>query len=233
MAQRKRTAPEYECPLGAPGPCTLCSRLLGDELAEGLPLHVLRRAAGSVVLRHGEKIKQVFLVRSGRLKLSVADASGGEHAYAMRGAGSLLGLEALLGIPSLFNARVEIEGELAGIDAFALERHLEASGVLAFDIVKHVVAENVRLATERLLVDGHSEARIARFLLERQTNPFLSAWRDVARHEVAGLLSMRPETLSRAVRALQEREAIGPGLEIRDPDKLRQIARDDAGIAEA
>jgi CRP-like cAMP-binding protein len=196
-------------------------------------MHVVRRSAGSVVLRHGENIEQVFLVRSGRIKLSVADASGGEHAYAMRGSGSLLGLEALLGIPSLFNARIEIEGELAGIDASSLERHLESGGVLALDIVKHVVAENVRLAAERLLVDGHSESRIARFLLERQTNPFLSAWRDVARHEVAGLLSMRPETLSRAVRALQEREAIGPGLEIRDADKLRQIAREGGGVADA
>jgi CRP-like cAMP-binding protein len=202
-------------------------------VTDGLPFSVVRRPAGFLVLQQGDKIDQVFLIRSGRVKLSVADATGAEHAYAMRGSGSLLGLEALLGVPSLLNGRVEIEGELAVIDVLTLERYLETSGVLALDIVKHVVAENVRLAAERLLVDGNSEARIARFLLERQTNPFLSAWRDVARHEVAGLLSMRPETLSRAVRALQEREAIGPGLEIRDAEKLRQIAREDSSGADA
>jgi CRP-like cAMP-binding protein len=172
------------------------------------------------------------LLRSGRVKLSVADVTGAERAYAMRGAGSLLGLEALLGLPALLNARVDIEGDLAIAEPSALERWLEGSGVLAADIVKHVVAENVRLATERLLVDGNSEARIARFLLERHTNPFLSAWREVARHEMAGLLTMRPETLSRAVRVLQDCEAIGPGLEIRDLEKLRQIAREDGTSAE-
>jgi CRP-like cAMP-binding protein len=169
----------------------------------------------------------VILVRSGRVKLSVADVTGSERAYAMRGSGSILGMEALLGMPALLNGRVDIEGDLALVEPAALERWLEQSGVLAVEISKHVVAENARLTAERLLVDGNSEARIARFLLERQTNPFLAAWREVARHEMAGLLSMRPETLSRAVRALQEREAIGPGLEIRDVEKLRQIAREE------
>jgi CRP-like cAMP-binding protein len=192
----------------------------------------VRRGVGSVVLRHGYQVEHVCLLRSGRVKLSVADVTGAERAYAMRCAGSLLGLEALLGMPALLNARVDIEGDLAIAEPTALERWLEGSGVLAVDIVKHVVAENVRFTTERLLVDGTSEARIARFLLERHTNPFLSAWRDVARHEMAGLLSMRPETLSRAVRVLQECEAIGPGLEIRDLEKLRQIAREDGASAE-
>lgn len=185
------------------------------------------RPAGSVVLRHGYAIEHVFLVRTGRVKLSVADVTGAERAYAMRGAGSILGLEALLGMPALLNARVDIEGDLALAEPAVLERWFEQAGVLAVDLVKHVIAENVRLSAERLLVDGNSEARIARFLLERQTNAFLAAWRDVARHEMAGLLSMRPETLSRAVRVLQECEAIGPGLEIRDLEKLRQIARED------
>jgi CRP-like cAMP-binding protein len=227
MAQRKRSAPDYECPVGAPGACPLCSRLTqsGDE---GLPFNVVRRPAGSIVLRHDYRIEHVVLVRSGRVKLSVADVTGAERAYAMRGAGSILGLEALLGMPALLNARVDIEGELAIVEPAALERWFETSGMVGVELVKHVIAENVRLSAERLLVDGNSEARIARFLLERQTNPFLAAWRDVARHEMAGLLSMRPETLSRAVRVLQDCEAIGPGLEIRDTEKLRQIAREDS-----
>jgi hypothetical protein len=130
-------------------------------------------------------------------------------------------------MPALLNARVDIEGELAIVEPTTLERWFESSGMVGVDLVKHVIAENIRLSAERLLVDGNSEARIARFLLERQTNPFLTAWRDVARHEMAGLLSMRPETLSRAVRVLQDCEAIGPGLEIRDVEKLRTIARED------
>jgi hypothetical protein len=228
MAPRKRSAPDYECPIGAPAPCPLCSRLThaGSE-SEGLPFQLVRRAAGSIVLRHGYRIEHVVLVRSGRVKLSVADVTGAERAYAMRGAGSILGLEALLGMPALLNGRVDIEGDLGIVEPAVLERWFAGTGVPAVDLVKHVVAENVRLSSERLLVDGNSEARIARFLLERQTNPFLASWRDVARHEMAGLLSMRPETLSRAVRVLQDCQVIGPGLDIRDMDKLRQIAHED------
>jgi CRP-like cAMP-binding protein len=204
----------------------LCSRLT-QAGNEGLPFHLVRRTAGSTLLRHGYRIEHVVLVRSGRVKLSVADASGSERAYAMRGAGSILGLESLLGMTALLNGRVDIEGDLGIVEPAVLERWFQTSGVPSIDLIKHVIAENVRLSAERLLVDGNSEARIARFLLERQTNPFLSAWREVARHEMAGLLSMRPETLSRAVRVLQECEAVGPGLDIRDVEKLRQIARED------
>lgn len=229
MAQRKRSAPDYECPVGAPEACPLCSRI-SHAVSEGHPFHIVRRAAGSVVLRHGDPVEHVILVRSGRVKLSIADATGSERAYAMRGAGSILGLEALLGMSGLLNGRVDIDGDLALVEPTALERWLGTSGPLAVDIVKHVIAENARLTAERLLVDGNSEARIARFLLERQINPYLTAWRDVARHEMAGLLSMRPETLSRAVRALQDRQAIGPGLEIRDIDKLRRIAHEDGNL---
>jgi CRP-like cAMP-binding protein len=186
-----------------------------------------------VVLQHGLTIAHVFQVRSGRIKLSVADAMGSERAYTMRGPGSIHGLEALLGLPALLDARVDVEGELAVAEPAAFERWLHSSGVSAVAIVKHVVAENVRLTAERLLVEGNSEARLARFLLEREIDPFLSAWRDVARHEMAGLLSMRPETLSRAIRVLQDRQAIGPGLDIRDIEELRRVAKEDGRVSDA
>jgi CRP/FNR family transcriptional regulator, cyclic AMP receptor protein len=227
MAQRKRLAPDHECPVGAPEPCALCSRVQAGGDGNDHPFHLVRRTAGSIVLRHGYTVEHVILVRSGRIKLSVADATGSERAYAMRGAGSLLGLEALLGMPAMLNGRVDIEGEMGIVEPAVLERWLASDGLYGVEIAKHVIADNARLTAERLLVDGNSEARIARFLLERQTNAFLAAWKEVARHEMAGLLSMRPETLSRAVRSLQERNAIGPGLEIRDVEKLRLIAHED------
>jgi CRP-like cAMP-binding protein len=232
MAERKKSASLYGCPVYPPGPCPLCDPL-PLQGADGRPFHIVRRATGSIVLQHGLPVPHVLHVRSGRIKLSVADAMGSERAYTMRGPGSILGLEALLGLPALLDARVDVEGELAMAEPAALERWLQGSGVPAVAIVKHVVAENVRLTAERLLVDGNSEARLARFLLERETDPFLSAWKEVARHEVAGLLSMRPETLSRAIRVLQDRHAIGPGLEIRDFEELRRIAKEDGPVSDA
>jgi CRP-like cAMP-binding protein len=184
------------------------------------------------MLRHGFAVDHVFQIQSGRVKLAVVDASGSERASTMRGPGSILGLEALLGLPALLDARVDVEGEFAMAEPAAVERWLLSGAVPVGAVVKHVIAENVRLTTERLLLDGNAEARAARFLLERETNPLLSAWRDVARHEVAGLLSMRPETLSRAIRLLQDRELVGPALEILNAEELRRIAKED-GSADA
>jgi CRP-like cAMP-binding protein len=228
MAGRTKSPSPPSCPVYPNGDCPLCS-LLWQPGGDSRPFHLVRRPVGSVVLRHGLAVEHVFQIRTGRIKLSVADAMGSERAYTMRGAGSLLGLEALLGLPALLDGRVDVESDLAIADPAAFERWLQGAGVPALAVVKHAVAENVRLTAERLLVDGNSEARLARFLLERATNPFLSAWREVARHEAAGLLSMRPETLSRAIRMLQEHGAIGPGLEIRDFESLRRVAKEDGG----
>jgi len=224
MADRKQSTPSLACPVFPTGACPLCELLL--HAGERRPFHRVRRAAGSVVLRHGAAVEHVVYVRAGRVKLSVADASGSERAFTMRGEASLLGLEGLLGMAALLDAHADIDSDLTVVEPAAFERWLHDAGVPAVAVVKHVVAENVRLTAERLLVDGNSEARLARFLLERETNPYLSAWREVARHEVAGLLSMRPETLSRAIRGLQERGGVGPGLEIRDLEVLRHVAKE-------
>jgi CRP/FNR family transcriptional regulator len=225
MVERKKSQSTFRCPIVSVGACPLCSLLA--QPSEGRLFHVVKRAPGTIMLRREATIEHVFQIQSGRVKVSVADASGTERTATMRGPGSILGLEALLGLPALLDARVEIEGEFAMAEPAAVERWLQSAGVPVSSIVKHLIAENVLLTTERLLLDGNAEARTARFLLERETNPFLVAWQEGARHEVAGLLSMRAETLSRAIRLLQDRHVIGPGLEILDVDALRRIAKED------
>jgi hypothetical protein len=143
----------------------------------------------------------------------------------MRGAGSLIGLEGLLGLPAQLDAHVDYAADLAVVKLDAFERWLEDARVPALMITKHVVSEQVRITAERVLGDGSSEARTARFALERRTNPYLSAWLGAPRHVVAGLLAMRPETLSRAMRTLQDRKVLGPDFELHDADALRLLAK--------
>jgi len=226
MAERKKSPPPIHCPVYPDGECPLC-RLLASPKRDTRAFSSVHRDAGSIVMRHGARVEHVIWVRNGRIKLSVADASGAERAYTMRGAGSLLGLEALLGLPALLDGRTDVDSELVLAEPAAFERWLQSSEVPPLAVIKHAVAENVRLTAERLLVDGNAEARLARFLMERESNPFLAAWREVAHHEVAGLLSMRPETLSRAIRTLQARGGVGPGLEIRELEVLRRAAKED------
>jgi CRP-like cAMP-binding protein len=226
MADRKRSSSLAQCPVYGSGQCPLCELLA--QPGEGRPFYVVRRAPDTVMLRHGFNVDHIFQIQSGRVKLAVADANGSERASTMRGPGSILGLEALLGLPAMLDAHVDVEGEFAMAEPANVERWLQSGNEPVTAVVKHVIAENVRLTTERLLLEGNAEARTARFLLERETNPLLSAWKEVARHEVAGLLSMRPETLSRAIRLLQDRQVVGSGLEILDAEELRRIAREDS-----
>lgn len=190
------------------------------------PFQTATRPAGSVLQHHGSRIETIQQVRSGRVKLSVADASGAERAYSLRGPGSFIGLEGMLGLPAQLDGHVAVTAELAIIKLDAFERWLDEIELPPRMLAKHLLAEQVRVTAERALSDGSSEARAARFALERKTNPYLSAWLDAPRHEVAGLLAMRPETLSRALRTLQDKGMLGPDFEVRDSDALRRIARE-------
>ncbi|HMI90861.1 MAG TPA: Crp/Fnr family transcriptional regulator [Polyangiales bacterium] len=200
--------------------------LIARSIELGGPFQTSTRPAGSVLSHHGSPIEYVQQVRAGRVKLCVADASGAERSYAMRGPGSFIGLEALLGMPAQLDALADVNTELAIAKVDAFERWLEEASVPPLMLAKHLIAEQVRVTAERVLSDGSSEARAARFALERKTNPYLSAWLAAPRHEVAGLLAMRPETLSRAMRTLQDRGVLGPDFEIRDSDALRRIAKE-------
>lgn len=207
--------------------------LIARSIEHGGPFQAATRSAGSVLSQHGSAIEHVQQVRSGRVKLSVADASGAERSYAMRGPGSFIGLEGLLGLPAQLDAHADVGCELAIAKVDTFERWLEDQRVPPLMLARHLIAEQVRVTAERVLSDGSSEARAARFALERRTNPYLSAWLGAPRHEVAGLLAMRPETLSRAMRTLQDRGVLGPDFEVRDSDALRRIAKESGASNES
>jgi CRP-like cAMP-binding protein len=207
--------------------------LIARSIESGGPFQTSTRASGSVLSHHGSPVEYVQQVRSGRVKLCITDASGAERSYAMRGPGSFIGLEALLGLPAQLDAHADVNSELAIAKVDAFERWLEAASVPPLMLAKHLIAEQVRVTAERVLSDGSSEARAARFALERRTNPYLSAWIAAPRHEVAGLLAMRPETLSRAMRTLQDRGVLGPDFEIRDSDALRRIAKESGASSDS
>lgn len=191
---------------------------------EGPPFRVERREAGTVLLRCGSPVRGVCCVQSGRVRLSVADASGAERAHGMRGPGSLLGLEALLGLTSLFDAQVDVAGDIGVIAPVQFERWMANNPAHWPALVRRVLAEEVKLAAERQLIDGTAESRLARFLLDRETNRFLSAWSGARRQEVAGLLGMRPETLSRTIRTFQRQGVVDAELRVLDSRALRRLA---------
>lgn len=206
------------CPEGKTG-CPFCR-----DVPSGAPLRRVAREAGSVLMRHGAPVEDIWCVCAGRVKLSVVDATGAERAYGMRGPGSVLGLEALLGLPALFDAHVEVDAEFGTASPARFERWIVKDPALVEHAMKHVLAETVRFAAERKLLDGTAESRLARFLLEREENRFLVAWSDAPRHDVAGLLGMRPETLSRTIRVFEREGIIDSEMRVADRTALRRVA---------
>ena len=115
----------------------------------------------------------------------------------------------------------------------AFDRWLQSSGVPVAAIVKHVIAENVRLTTERLLLDGQRRGPHRALPARARDEPVsvgLAGRRAPRSREPAFDAA---ETLSRAIRLLQDRHVIGPGLEILDVDALRRIAKEDGEAASA
>lgn len=209
---------------GCPGDtfeCAFCG-----IVPTGAPLRSANREGGSVLLRQGAPVDELWCVCSGRVKLSVIDADGAERAYGMRGAGSVLGLEALLGLPALFDAHVEVDAELRTVSPAQFEGWIATDPALTEHAMKHILAEVVQLGAERKLLDGTAESRLARFLLARDENRFLSAWAGARRHDVAGLLGMRPETLSRAIRGFERQGVVDHEMRVSDAAALRRLARE-------
>lgn len=215
------------CTLYAPGSCPLC-----DDAGRAQPFRAVSRRTGAMLLRYAHPVTSVFRLLEGRVRLSVSDVAGGERAYAVRGPGSYVGLEGLIGLSALRDARVARDSRLEAATTEDLKQYLQAEPRAAMAALEHAILEHARLSGERALVDGTAEQRLARFLIESGANPLLSPWQEVPRQEIAGLLAIRPETLSRAVRHLQDRGAISGELKVLDPGALREAAGEAAEDSE-
>lgn len=169
-------------------------------------------------------LSRVFVVESGLVMLSFATAHGDEQPCGVRAEGSFIGHEAILGQPARFDARLLVPSVLRVADVDAFGRWLAEAPEAQAATLRAVCVESSKLALERTFICGSTIQRLGRFLVGRETNPLLSSWQRAPRRVLAGLLSMRPETLSRALRTLHDEGLIedGPEIEVRDLDGLAQ-----------
>lgn len=155
--------------------------------------------------REGEPI---VVIGRGRVLATVLDASGDELLCTLRTSGMLLGLETLagLGVSYLLWPLVETEVWTASQDAF--EAYLQTAGSPA--LVTRLAAQSVGVCLrERLMLARPTTVRLAQFLLEvTEAEDDGTAGVAFPRHVIARLLSMRPETLSRTLRRLEEEGAL-------------------------
>lgn len=212
--------------------CTRCPVGIASGVAERgrCPFVARKRGTGAVLHVAGDAVDRVWFVKSGAVLVtrSIDEERVEGTPWAVRRAGSFLGLEGLVRADHLDSARALTDVTLCGASLEAVEEWLESRRIAPRVLLEAVLRSGARERPFRGNVDGTAPRRAAAWLLENA--PRASA--QVPRRVLAGLLGMRPETLSRALRTLAAHGAIQPGrrtVEILDRARLRAIARNGRG----
>lgn len=155
----------------------------------------------------GEPAERVWFVKRGVVVLHRGGNGDGEGAVTgIRPAGTLIGLETLLRGRYLESARAATDVVLCSLSSDGLQSWLSASPGNALRAILDLSLRTLLGdAARRAAPDASAVGRVAAWLLGEGRS---SRWSGVPRQVLAGLLGMRPETLSRALRTLSLRGAI-------------------------
>lgn len=193
-----------------------------------------RVAEGAVLLSRGETPQRIVHVLQGRVVLGVM--AGGQMAHQLGVVEGPFWLEAASGLLGLANAvdavaetellvqHVPVHEVMIGVRALP-----EASQSLLMDMARSQ-RQQTELAVSRLAKDA--DARCAEWLLRHAEPDALMGglavtFRDRKRN-IAAQLGMAPETFSRVLRHLRERQLIRGGgrvLGLPNPQALRELAQ--------
>lgn len=191
------------------------------------------QAAGTVLLHRGEAVDRIVHVLQGRVVLGVMTEGLMTHQLGVvEGPFWLEAASGLLGLPHAVDALAETDVRLQYVsvhDFVAQVRALpEASQNLLMDMARSQ-RQQTELAVSRLAKDA--DARCAEWLL-RHAEPVdltgsLAVKLTERKRTIAAQLGIAPETLSRVLRHLRERQLISGGgrvLGLPNPQALRELA---------
>ena len=189
--------------------------------------------AGTVLLRRGECTDQVLHLECGRVVLGLLDEGGLHHQLGVvEGPFWLEAASGLLGLPHAVDAVAETDVSLQAValaDFCSHVEHLpEPSRSLLGDLAR-AQRQQTELAISRLAKDA--DARCAEWLMQHaERDPAtdrLQVNLNERKRSIAAHLGIAPETFSRILRQLRERELIsgrGRVLQLTNPDALRALA---------
>jgi len=190
-------------------------------------------AAGSVLLHRGESTEQVLHLEHGRVMLGLLDQGGLHHQLGViEGPFWLEASSGLLALPHAVDAVAETDVSLQSVSLADFQAHVdrlpEPSRSLLIDLAR-AQRQQTELAISRLAKDA--DARCAEWLMQHAERDPDTNRLQVNLHErkrsIAAHLGIAPETLSRILRQLRERELIsgrGRVLQLTNPDALRTLA---------
>ncbi|MCC7447245.1 MAG: Crp/Fnr family transcriptional regulator [Anaerolineae bacterium] len=184
---------------------------LSDQHLEALAQQAIRRRfdVGEIIFTEGSPSAGLWILEAGNVKAYKLSAAGNEYILRLLGAGDTFNdIAALDGGSNPANAAAIAEVTAWVIPTATLHQMLATDRAMALAIilglagrVRHLVFQMEDLALRSVT------SRLARFLLEQAENPALTA-PAVTRTLIAAHLATTPETVSRALRSLEEMGAI-------------------------
>jgi CRP/FNR family transcriptional regulator len=203
--------------------------LNADQLA-WLAGQTVRRPfeAGEMIFLEGEPAAGLWFIEAGRVKIFKLNPEGEEHILHFLGTGNTFNdIAALDGGLNPANASALSEVSAWLVPSAALRDLLVSDGQVALKVVR-ILAGRVRTLVQQIedLALYSVTIRLARFLLKQAEDPALSG-PGVTRAAIAAHLATKPETVSRALRTLEENNAIRfdrHRILITDENLLRTIA---------
>jgi CRP/FNR family transcriptional regulator, cyclic AMP receptor protein len=211
-------------------------QLTPDE-AEALQQVARRRdyRRGTVLMREADRSDWVFILRSGRVKVSVDTSSGTEVVLAVRGPGALLGeFSALDREPrsATVTALEPVSGLIVPLAEF--ESFLQAHGRVAYLLIRTVISRLRDADRKRIEFGAHDTiGRVAARLIEmadrfgQPTADGLKIALPFSQDELAGWIGASREAVSKALGVLRQAGTIKTSrmsVVVRDLPDLRRRA---------
>jgi len=184
---------------------------LGDGRLAPLAGHAIQRRfeAGETIFTDGDPSSGLWLLEAGHVKIYKLTPDGREHILHLWGPGNTFNeVAALDGGPHAANAAAIGPATAWVIPGERLHTVLAADPALALGVIQALVRRirHLVLQVEDLALRPVT-ARLARFILEQAENPALAS-PAVTRALIASHLATTPETVSRALRVLEQAGAI-------------------------
>lgn len=205
--------------------CQTCGLVLRAGASE-CPFRDTRKSAGSILLQEGVRPESVVYLRRGQVVLSSSAASGSEVSCAVRGPDTMLGLELLLDRPMPYQVWALSDVVYCSLDRVAAEAWIGERKSPAGAALTYSLEESARRIGERQALQGSALRRAARFLLQQCEAAGSDEPITTPHRVLAGMLGMRPETLSRALAQLRTSGMLvqGRAIQVADVARLRALA---------
>ena len=204
-----------------------------DNVLSVSPKPAMSLDAGVVLLRRGEAVQRIVHVMQGRVVLGVMiDGQMAHQLGTVEGPFWLEAAAGLLGLPQAVDAVADtaVQLQYVAVDDFVAEVNAlpDASQNLLMDMARSQ-RQQTEMAVSRLAKDA--DARCAEWLLRHAEPDVLVGGLAVTLRErkrnIAAQLGIAPETFSRVLRHLRERQLIsgvGRVLGLPSPQALRELA---------